>query len=357
MSSTKKKSTQQTISISPELKERIENYVMINQEKFPDDKRFRSISSFYTNVMEQVLECFEKGKTLDDFDSFVDGEVKDFFEKISFNGLIPYYESAVRPNRYTNPTLEKNPFFFFTLRRFWTSQMDPNDITSIKTFFNRVRNYILANNISKEFRLDLFTGKGKKDLTAVFEHTGIYKELSFENYKFSSAIFGLLGVKITNLLYSREENYCRFDLKVTDLFYRKELAKRERIKLIEHNVSYLINYFKIVEDKDYYLWMKIAEDKNAIISFINEGTKQEWVNLIESEIEKFGDKEDYNLNMLRLFESLHWIEIENDKDLIFHIRLSKIRHQNEREFLLSTLSKYSSIEKANGNHYLKKREL
>ncbi|MHA2281031.1 MAG: hypothetical protein ACXAC5_09275 [Promethearchaeota archaeon] len=56
MSSTKKKTAQQTISTSPELKKRIEKYVMINQEKFPDDKRFRSISSFYNSVMEKTLD-------------------------------------------------------------------------------------------------------------------------------------------------------------------------------------------------------------------------------------------------------------------------------------------------------------
>ncbi len=357
MSSIKKKTSQQTISISHELKGRIEEYVMVNHEKHPNDKRFRSISAFYTSIMEKSLDCFDKGKTLDDFESFVDSEMKDFFEKVSFSALIPYYEPSVRPNRYSNPTIEKNPFFFYTLRRLWTSQMDVHDIKSIKNFFNRMRNYILSNNISKEFKLDLFTGKGSENLTGVFEYTGLYKELSFENIKLSAAVFGLLGVKITNLMYSRKNNYCRFSVKTTDLTYRKELAKRERIKVIEHNLSYLINYKRIIEDKDYYLWMKIAEDKNAIISFINEKTKQEWVNLIESEIEKFGEKDDYHLNMLRLFESFHWIEIENEKELVFQIRLSKMKYQNEIEFLLNSLSKHSSVTEANGKHYLKKKEL
>ena len=356
MSSLEKKTSQQTISISPALKRRIEEYVMINQEKHPNDKRFRSVSAFYTSVMEKTIDCFDKGKTLDDFESFVDSYVKGFLENISFNGLIPYYENAIRPNRYISLTMENNPFFFFTLRRFWTSQMDVNDITSIKTFFSRVRNYILSNNLSKEFKLDLFTGKGGKHMTAVFEHVGLYQNLCFENHKFSAAIFGLLGVKITDFLYSSKENYCRFDLEVTDLFYQKELAKRERIKIIEHNLSYFVNYFRMIQDKDYYLWMKISEDKRAIISFINEETKQEWVNLIESEIEKFGDKDDYHLNMLRIFERFHWIEIESDTDLIFHIKLSKMKYQNEIEFMFNILSKHSSITEANGEFYLKKKE-
>jgi hypothetical protein len=355
MSSSKKKTANQTISISPSLKNRIEKYVMINQKKSPNDKRFRSISAFYSNVLEKTMDCFDKGKTLDDFESYVDSEVKDFFEKLSFNALIPYYEDAVRTNRYQSTTLEKNPFFYFTMRKLYTSRMDPFDIKSIKNLFTRVRDYILSNNLTKEYRLDLFTGEGEKNLTGVFEQVGLYRNLGFENFKFTASLFGLLGAKITNFLYSEKNNYCRFDLKATDLFYRKELAKRERIKLMEHNISYLINYNRIIEDKDYYLWMKIAEDSNAIISFINDESKQEWVNLIEKEIEKYGDKDDCFLNLLKFFERMHWLDIENEKDPIFHIRLSKMKYQNEIEFLLDTLSKFSSITEANGKYYLKKK--
>ena len=357
MPSSKKKTAQQTISISPELKDRIEKYVTENQKKNPKDKRFRSVSAFYTNVLEKSMDCFDKGKTLDDFQSFVDSEVKDFFEELSFNGLIPFYENTVRTSRYTSTSLEKNPFFYFTLRRFYTSRMDPSDITSIKNIFNRVRDYILSNNLTKEFRLDLFSGKGEKNLIAIFEQVGLYKNLSFENFKFTAALFGLLGAKITNFLYSRKNIYCRFDLKITDLFYRKELLKRERIKLMEHNLSHIINYNRIVQDEDYFLWMKIAEDKNAFISFTKHETKQEWVKLIESEIEQFGDKDDYPLNLLRLFERFHWIEIENEKEMLFRIILPKSNNQKDIDYLLKTLSRKSDIIKINGKHQLKKRDL
>ncbi|MBY8983445.1 MAG: hypothetical protein KGD65_00075 [Candidatus Lokiarchaeota archaeon] len=356
MSSSKKKTAQQTISISPGLKDRIEKYVTENQKKNPKDKRFRSVSAFYTNVLEKTMDCFDKGKTLDDFESFVDSDVKDFFEGLSFNGLIPYYEKAIILNRYQNTNLERNPFFYFTLRRFYTSRMDPYDIKSIKKIFDRVRTYILSNNLTKEFRLDFFSGKGEKNITAVFEQVGLYKNLSFENFKFTAGLFGLLGAKITNFLYSREDIYCRFDMKITDLFYRKELLKRERIKLMQHNLSHILNYNRIVEDKDYFLWMKIAEDKNAFISFTNDETKQEWVKLIESEIEQFGDKDDYHLNILRIFERFHWIEIENEKELLFRIILAKSNNQKDIDYLLKNLSRKSDIIKINGKYQLKKKE-
>ena len=350
----KKKTTQQTISISPALKDRIERYVNENNEEYPKDNRFKSISAFYNYVMEKSMDSFEKGKTLDDFKSFVDSEVKDFFNKLSFSALIPYYENAIRTNRYTSPTFDKNPFFYLTLRRLYTSRMDPYDITTIKNIFNRIRNYIFSQNLTKEFSLDLFTGKSRKDLTGIFEYAGLYKNLCFETCKYTIAFFGLLGVKLTDFLYSDKEIYYRLDLEATDLFFKKELAKRERIKLMNDNLSYLINYNRIINDKDYYFWMKMAEDKNIILSFNNEEAKKDWICLIESEIGKFGEKEDYLLNMLKLFEKLHWIEIENETDLLFQIRLSKSKYQHEKEYLFEVLSKKSKISQENGKYTLNK---
>ncbi|MFX1567234.1 MAG: hypothetical protein ACFFCV_02570 [Promethearchaeota archaeon] len=350
----KKKIAQQTISISPALKDKIEKYVYENNKRHPNDKRFKSISRFYNFVMERVMEIFEKGKTLDDFETFLDGYLRSFFDNLSFNAIIPYYENAIKTNRYESPTLEKNTFFFFTLRRLYTSHINPYDIKSINTFFSRVRNYIFSNKLTKEFRLDLFTGKGRHDLTGVFEQAGLYKNLSFETYKYTAAFFGLLGNKITDFLYSRKDDYCRFDLKATELFFKKDLAKRERIKLMNHNLSYFINYNRVIEDKDYYLWMKMAVDKQILITFASEEVKEKWVNLIESEIEKFGEKEDYPLNLLRFFEKLHWIEIKSEKDLSFQFRLSDSKYIDEREFLLETLSKKFQVSCEDEKYYLKK---
>ncbi|MFW9821792.1 MAG: hypothetical protein ACFFE4_02590 [Candidatus Thorarchaeota archaeon] len=354
MSSSKKKTAQQTIAISSKLKGRIEKYVLANHQKYPKDKRFRSVSGFYTSVMEQVLDCFEKGKTLDDFKNFVDGEIKDFFDKISFNGLIPYYEFAIKANRFVEPTLEKNPFFYFTLRKLYN--YDPYDIKSIKYVFDRIRNYILSNNLTKEFRLDIFSGKGTKNLTAVFEQVGLYRNLSFENIKFTVALWGLLGVKVTSCLYSKKDIYFRADLKATDLFYKKELLKRERVKLMGYNLSRVINYTRILEDKDIYLWMKIVNDKNAFISFNNDESKGEWINLIENEISEFGDKEAHLLNLLRFFERLHWIEIENENELLFRIKLAEPKNQDDIDYMVKLLSEKSEIIKIDDNYQLKKKE-
>lgn len=350
----KKKITQQTISISPALKDRIEQYVIENQKKNPKDKRFKSVSAFYNSVLEKVMPILEQSKSLDDLSAFVDTEIQDFFKKISFNAIIPYYENAIKTNRYESPTLEKNPFFFFSLRRLYLSRLDPYDIKSINNIFNRVKNYIVSNNLTKEFRLDLFTGKGRNNLTGIFEHAGLYKNLGFENYKYAAALFGLLGAKITNFLYSRKDNYCRFDLKATELFYNKDLQKEERIKLMNHNLSYFINYNKIIEDDDYYLWMKLASDKQTIINFNSEEVKNNWINRIKSKIEKYGEKEEMLLNILKIFQKFHWIEIESEKELLFQIKLPESKYKEEIETMLEILSKKSEIHHKSGKIQLKR---
>ncbi len=350
----KKKITQQTISISPALKNKIEKYVIENNQKNPKDKRFKSISAFYNCIMEKTLNCFEQGKTLNDFERFVDEEIQEFFDKISFKGLIPYYENALKANRYTNLTLDDTPRFFLALRKFYTSKIDPYDVKTIKKIFKRIRNYLVSNNLTKEHTLDLFTRKGSKVLKGVYEYVGIYKNFFFEFCKHSAALFGILGIKITKFLFSEKDFYYRFDLESTDLFFREDLAKQERIKLIAGNLSFIINYANIIKDDDYYLWMRMAEDKDALICFKNQKTQEEWINLIEENLKIFGDDDEYLVNILKFFEKLHWVDIDNEEELIFQIKLSKSKNLMEREFLFKFLSKYSNISEVNERFQLEK---
>ena len=305
--------------------------------------------------MDKTMDSFDKGKNLDDFELFVDSEIKDFFEKFTFNALIPYYENAVKTNRYTEPSFEKTPFFFLSLRRLYNQNTDPFDMASITDFFNRIKNYLLSNNITKDVSIDIFTGKSTRDLRAVFEYSGIYKNLCFETCKYTAAFLGLLGIKITECLYSEKDLYYRFDLQATDLFFRKNLEKKERTKLIKQNISLLINYCTIIKDNDYFFWMKMAEDKDFIACFNSLESQEEWINLIITDIMKFSEKEEFLFYLLKFFEKLHWVDIESDKDLIFRIRLSNTKYQIEKKILLNTLSKYSNISDINGKYYLEKK--
>ena len=66
-----KKTTQQTISISPSLKDWIRRYVSVMHKKKPEEEYYKSISAFYCYILEKVLKIFQEGKSLDDFDRLV----------------------------------------------------------------------------------------------------------------------------------------------------------------------------------------------------------------------------------------------------------------------------------------------
>lgn len=338
-----KRTSQQTISISPSLKDWIERYVNVNQKKSPDDDRFSSISAFYNHVMESTLNCFEKGKTFDDFEKFVDGEIKNLFEEFTFKASIPFYELLVETNRYTTINFDLIPYYMFTLRKIYKKFFSVKELDSLYKNIERYKNFALSSKIVKEIKVNIITARNEKKIRFTFEYLGLEKNLHFENCKLNAAILGMMGAKITDFVYSDKEMYCRFDFELTDLFYRNDLAHRERFELIKHNLSHFVNYNRIIYDKDYYLWMKMADDKDLIITFNNDMIRQKWLDLIENELKKYSTKEDFLLGLLKFFEKLHWIDIENEKEHIFQMKISKEKNDRERNFLLEVLSKYSKI--------------
>ncbi|MFX0142273.1 MAG: hypothetical protein ACFFDN_52020, partial [Candidatus Hodarchaeota archaeon] len=150
--------------------------------------------------------------------------------------------------------------------------------------------------------------------------------------------------------------YCRFNLDSTDLIFRKDLAKKERIKLVNDNMNLLINYRQIINDKDFYLWMKLAEDKGIYINFNNNDTQKRWLELIADEIKEFGESTDFSLDLLKFFERLHWIDIESENDLRFRFRLSEEKNQEEIQLLINFLSKYTKVIELNGIYNLEEIE-
>lgn len=345
-----KKTEKQTISISPSLKEWIERYVNVNNRENPEDSRFKSVSAFYNYVMEKSMNIFKRGKTLDDFDRFVDSNMKEFQTEFSFKATIPIYEPALKMNKYIDLDPDNAIRFLFRLRRLaYSLGYNPHDLEEVRIFIDRIRNYFFENKLTKAFNYEIKVDKsGKKAQQFIFEFEGYYKNISFENFKFNIAIFSVFGLKLSNLIYSERENYCRLELNPTYLYFNREMAKKERIDLISENMRCLINYNRIIDDDDHYLWIKMAQDKDISINFKNEKVKRKW---IDSVVNSF-NSEDKLLNILKLFKIFHWINIENENELSFKITLSKEKDINEREFLLDFLSNYAKVSEGQGKLYL-----
>ncbi|MFX0105258.1 MAG: hypothetical protein ACFE75_07190 [Candidatus Hodarchaeota archaeon] len=346
-----KKTAQQTISISPALKDWIKRYVNTNHKKNPHDNRFQSISAFYNSIMENILELFKKGKTLGDFARVEDKEVKDFFDRFTFKATIPLYEMVTECNKYNHFSFEFNTRFLLAYLRFLQSQFQT--LKDLDILFEKIRSRYGTTNISKDMRLELFPGKNNEPARGTLEFIGKYKNLHFENCKFFAAIFGMLGVKITDFLYSPTDYYCRLDLIETDLLFKKELAKRERIKLLKENINYIVNYTRMLDDKDKYLWTNLAEDNNLFISFKSKSAFNKWINIIKKDLRKFGTKEDFLGKLLLFFNKIHWIRIENFKDLSFQVEQAIEKNIEHKQLLMDFLSKHSEISQKEGIYYLK----
>ena len=348
-----KKTAHQTISISPALKDWLKRYVNVKHRESLDDERYKSISAFYNYILENVLILFKKGKTLDDFKRVEDKQIKDFFDKFTFKATIPLYEMVIETNRYTPFSFDFNTRFLLLYLQLMRGSSKSQKYEDLIIFFEKIRNRYGTTNVSKDMKLEVILDKNENYVKGNLEFIGRYKNLHFENIKFMAAVFGVFGVKIVDFIYSADDYYCRLELLPTDLLFKQELVKKKRLKLIEENVDYIINYNRMLDDKDMYLWMKLAEDNGVIVTFKNQNVFNKWVKSVEDHLQKFGEKEEFLFKMLQFFNKLHWIRIEYGKDLLFQIEPFIENNKIHKHYLLDYLSKHSEVLEVDGFYNLK----
>ncbi|MBY8991272.1 MAG: hypothetical protein KGD58_11005 [Candidatus Lokiarchaeota archaeon] len=350
-----KKTTQQTISISPSLKEWINRYVNINYRKDPNDERFKSISAFYNHVLENVMELFGKGKSLDDFKRVEDKGVKDFFEQFTFNATVPLYEMVSENNRYSEISFNRFTRFLLSYLNFLRKNFRKNNYEDLKILFERIKSRVNPSPISKDMSLEIFSDRRQNYTTGILEFVGKQRNLHFENCKFFAAILGILGVKLTDFIYSPKDYYCRIDFIETDLLFREGLARKERIELLKENVDFIINYNRILDDSDdKHLWMKLAEDNMLFINFKSKNTYNKWLKTVENDLQKYGQRDDFLGKILLFFEKIHWIRLHSgEKDYSFQLEPVLESDDIQRKWLIDSLSKYAKISQTDGTYYLK----
>ncbi|MFX0081300.1 MAG: hypothetical protein ACFE94_06060 [Candidatus Hodarchaeota archaeon] len=347
-----KKTSQLTISISPVLKDWVTRYVNVNRRKNPNEEIFKSVSNFYTSVMWKVLELFEKGKTLNDFERVEDKEVKDFFEPFTFRATIPLYEMVSESNRYTPFSFELVTHFILTYFRFLRRQIKSGTYGELMILFERIKTRVNLSNISKDWRLELITDEKKGPIRGILEFIGTDRNLHYENCKFFAAILGFLGARVTDFIYSPEDYYGRLELIETELLFRRELAKNERIKLLEENVKFIINYDRMLDDKDMYLWMNLAEDNELCVCFRNKNAFNKWIKSIEEDLTKYGNHDNFLHKILLFFSKIHWIRLESLKNLSFQIEDFIENNQEQKQLIMNYLSEHSEVSQTDGLYYL-----
>jgi len=338
-----KKTASQNIAISPALKDWVERYVKAMHKEHPEDESYKSISAFYCTVMENILKAFEKGKTLEDFDRMLDREIDELYNQFTMKTIVHYYEAGVELNRYNTMSFKKTMRYQYTWLGLFKNLVDPLDPSSLQMFFDRMRNFYMENGQTALFHLDLFTIENSHHFTGVLELGGKTRNIHYENCKYLTYFLSVIGVEITRFLYSNKDYYARFDLKTTELYFSKGLARKEKLALMEKNLSHITNYCFIVNDQTHYLWLKMASDEDIYVNFKNKDVMKKWIQLIEQDVREFCSKENWPLSYLRYFEKLHWIKIQNPNNLTFHISPTLEHSPESKDFMLSYLSKKGAL--------------
>ena len=346
------KKTQQSISISPALKEWITRYINVNRRQFPDDTRFKSISAFYTYVMEKMMKCFKQGKTLDDFDRFLNQEFTSFYDKITFKAIKPFYENIIETNKYTNHDYKSVLNFFLKFTEHFKDYFQTKNLNEFKAFLKKFRNYFAKNKIISDLNIEIIKNSHLKSPGFCLEAFCRLKNICYENTKFLVAISSILGMELVDFIYSKKNSYFRIDFIPTDLFKMDDIPKEARLKLFKKNFSLLTNFKNIINDNDYYLWMKMANDERIFVDFSNDFMLKKWINLIESDVKKFSPENKFLIGMLNFFEKIHWITIENENVLIFEFCFKNPENDKKKEFLLEYFSKYSNIKQMEEKYQL-----
>lgn len=326
-----------SISVPIALNEWIDRYLSKKRNNYPKDLRFKNKSVFCVTLLEKCMEFLTSGKTLDDFNTIPDKELTNIYDNITFKAVIPFFNIGISMNKYSTQNIKNTPSILYKFRNWVFNEVDLYDFNSIKIIIERLKRFLLSNKLTKDLRIDIFKEKNSKFFKGTLEYIGIYKNLHFENCKGMAGILGILGIKIEDFTFSEKDLYARFDFKETFLFSNSDIAKKERMKLLDHNLKYLVNFSKMVNDKDYYLWIKMSQDSEIFLNFNSQKLLDKWLNYITNDFKQYSTIINYPLNFLKFLEKLHWISIENEIDLVFRIKIPKKDDDDEEQIIINEL--------------------
>ena len=346
-----KKNIKISFSTSPALMDWIKRYVNKQRSNQPNDERYRSISSFIHYSLENLMKIFEKEKSLDDFDRFLDRTLEDFYDQITFKAIIPHFEEALEMNRYIN--LSGGLVSFYRgFRKTFTDGLSFEELIDDFDHFSsiiikRFNNFIKQNKITRSLTIER-----DKDLF-IIEYIGNYKNLHFELCKAVAAIAGAVGLKIINSSYMADNSirffYMRFDCKADVILTENIPNLKQQKQLGLENLKTMIKYEHILDDKSEHVWLNTSQFNGAIISFsdIQEGV--EYIRSKIKELEKTVDPNALSYYILRIFEHFHWLTIDKKDPLSFHYIISKDEHEIEHSIMEEILTKFIDINMKNNN--------
>ncbi|MFO8017536.1 MAG: hypothetical protein R6U96_02775 [Promethearchaeia archaeon] len=324
----KKKNTRQTITISPFLKDWVKRFVKDQQEKYPNNDNYRSVSSFITYILKENLKLLEHGKTLDDLKNRPDKETLDFFDKITFKAIVQQYEIVSECGKYL---IEDFDFLFPLLskyRIFMMKNKKSEEEFTIKDFLEgseRIYNFMKNNKITRNFSINQM---GEK---LIVEYSAYYTNIHFILSKTFIMMGSILGFEFLNVSY--ENNYTRMDIIPTNLFSNPKLLKNKRKELYLKNIKHLVNYHNLLKDeKCHHLWLDMASKPNALISFrsVEDGVKQ--IKKMIDEISSHCIRKERPEFILDIFKNFGWINRKHEQ-FSYELLISPEENRIEKEIM------------------------
>lgn len=324
----KKKTSRQTITISPFLKDWLKRFVKEKHEEKPENENYRSVSSFVTYLIEENLKLLEKGKTLEDLKGQPDRKTEKFYDKITFKAITQQFEEVSETAKYTTDDFDFLFPLFSKYRLFMIQdKKSEGEQFTVKDFIRgteRLNNFMRENSVTKNFSIEQI---GEK---LILEYSGYYPNIHFILSKGLVVIGSIMGFSFLELFY--EKNYMRIDFVPTDLFSNPKMLKNERKKLYFKNIKHLVNYYHLIRDKKHHLWLNMATNPNAIISFRSVKAGFEQIKEMIDEIYSNSIKEERPEYILEIFRKFGWIDKKFEK-LSYEILISREENQIEIEIM------------------------
>jgi len=329
-----KRNKKLSFSASDALIDWIKRYVNKMNKENPDDERYKSVSFFIYTVLEKVLEIFEKGKNLEDFDEIPDKNISNFYEEITFKAIIPVFEEAIEFHRFKSYKDEDLNLFFLAYKSFIFKDVDPNELShkDIVNLFERAEKFVKNNKLTEHF-----TAYFDNDVFIV-EYRAKYSNLHYELSKIFAGLLGIFGVKVNKIDYI--DKFVQYQCEFTDLFNTKRLKIKERKSLARNNINLFIQLNLILEEKSEFLWMDISHSPTAIISFNNLQSALNFFDKKISELKEIVNHSKFNLYLLKILNHLHWIQIEDEQNLEFKILLNPNENVLEYELMQKILNEH-----------------
>jgi len=349
-----KRTEKQTVSISPALKDWIERFVQKKHNENPDNEKYRSISAFYNYILQCALNFLKSSKNLEDLNK-QRKESKDDLESLTFRAILSLHEEWLKMNRYRGINFRRNVPLLIMIRKSLINGKDLYNFSDLEEIFERCINLTIPEEISKNLSYHLTKSRKLEDIKLTCEHVGAYKNLQYENLKFLSLVLGFLGVELTDFFYSEKDSFTQLTYITTQLFFSKKTSRNRRIQLVQKNLDFFKDYSRLLNDFDPYFWMEMTSYDDVYLRFINIKVLNNWLNKIEQDLRFLEKEEDMISKLLEFFEKIHWIKINDKKDLTFKFVLEQKHNKEEFTFFKDTILKYAQIVQDEEIFRLKKR--